>query len=181
MKFTETPLAGAFIINLEQRGDERGWFARFFCQREYESYNLSRDIMQVNTSYSKYSRTLRGLHYQLAPKAEDKVVRCLRGALFDVIVDLRPSSPSFLKHFGIELSAENRTMLYVPKGFAHGFMTLVDDTEAFYLVSEFYSSQHERGLRYNDPTLGIKWPFTPAVISAKDEAHQSFNPDLHLR
>jgi dTDP-4-dehydrorhamnose 3,5-epimerase len=181
MRFTETPLQGAFVINLEPRGDDRGWFARFFCQREYDQHNLRRDIVQVNTSFSKYQGTLRGMHYQLAPKAEDKIVRCLRGALLDVIVDVRADSPTFLQHFSIELSAENRTMLYVPQGFAHGFITLVPDTEAFYLVTEYYSPQHERGLRYNDPKLGIQWPCEPTVISDKDRAHPDFNPDIHLK
>jgi len=181
MKFTETPLKGAFVINLEQRGDDRGWFARFFCQREYDQHHLSRDIVQANTSFSKYKGTLRGMHYQLAPKAEDKIVRCLRGSLLDVIVDVRADSPTFLQHFSIELSAENRTMLFVPQGFAHGFITLVPDTEAFYLVTEYYSPQHERGLRYNDPKLCIQWPSEPAVISDKDRAHPDFNPEIHLR
>lgn len=181
MKFTETPLKGAFVINLEPRGDDRGWFARFFCQREYDQHGLCRDIIQANTSFSKYKGTLRGMHYQLAPKAEDKIVRCLRGALLDVIVDVRPDSPTFLKHYSLELTAENRTMLFAPKGFAHGFFTLVEDTEAFYLVTESYSPQHERGLRYNDPKLGIAWPFEPVVISDKDRAHPDFNPDVHLK
>lgn len=181
MKFTETPLPGAFLIQLETRGDDRGWFARFFCQREYDQHGLCRDIVQVNNSFSKYKGTLRGMHYQLAPKAEDKIVRCLRGALLDVIVDLRPNSPTFLRHFAAELTAENRHMLFVPKGFAHGFLTLADDTEAFYLVTEYYSPQHERGLRYNDPKLGVRWPFEPAVISDKDRNHPDYNPDIHLK
>ena len=181
MKFTETPLHGAFVINLEPRGDDRGWFSRFFCEREYDQHSLCRDIVQINNSFSKYKGTLRGMHYQLAPKGEDKVVRCVRGAFLDVIVDVRKDSPTFLQHFGIELTAENRTMLYVPKGFAHGFLTLTDDTEAFYLVTEFYSPQHERGLRYNDPKLGIQWPFAPTVISDKDLKHPDYNPDIHLK
>ena len=181
MKFTETPLKGAFVINLEPRGDDRGWFARFFCQQEYDQHGLHRVIVQANASLSKYKGTLRGMHYQLPPKAEDKIVRCLRGALLDVIVDMRPDSPTFLKHFSIELTAENRLMLYVPKGFAHGILTLTDDTEAFYLVTEFYSAEHERGLRYNDPKLGLRWPFEPAVISDKDRAHPDFNPAIHLK
>jgi dTDP-4-dehydrorhamnose 3,5-epimerase len=180
MKFTETPLRGAYVINLEPRGDDRGWFARLFCQREFAEHQLCSNIVQANNSFSKHKGTLRGMHYQLAPKAEDKIVRCLRGALLDVIVDLRPDSPTFLKHFSIELSAENRTMLFVPKGFAHGFLTLTDETEAFYLVTEFYSPQHERGLRYNDPRLAIRWPFEPAVISDKDRNHPDFDPKIHL-
>jgi len=181
MKFTQTPLAGAYVIQLEPRGDDRGWFARFFCRNEFGQHGLCSDVLQINNSFSKYKHTLRGMHYQLAPKAEDKIVRCLRGAFLDVIVDLRPDSKTFLQHFSIELSAENRTVLFVPKGFAHGFLTLTDDTEAFYLVTEFYSPQHERGLRYNDPKLGIRWPFEPAVISDKDKNYPDFNPDIHLK
>jgi dTDP-4-dehydrorhamnose 3,5-epimerase len=180
MKFTETPLKGAYVIELEPRGDERGWFARFFCQREFDQHGLCREIVQVNNSFSKQRGTLRGLHYQLPPKAEDKIVRCLRGAFFDLIVDLRPQSPTFLQHFGVELTADNRKMLFVPKGFAHGFLTLADDTESFYLVTEFYSGAHERGLRYNDPKLGIRWPFEPLVVSDKDRQHPDFNPAFHL-
>ena len=121
------------------------------------------------------------MHYQLAPKAEDKVVRCIRGALLDVIIDLRPDSPTFKRHFKIELTAENRSMLYVPKGFAHGFMTLAEDTEALYLVTEFYSPEHERGVRWNDPQFGIDWPMTPVVISDKDRSQADFQPEIHLR
>jgi dTDP-4-dehydrorhamnose 3,5-epimerase len=181
MKFTETPLKGAHLIQLERRGDDRGWFARFFCQNEYDQHGLCRNIVQANNSFSKYKGTLRGMHYQLAPKAEDKIVRCLRGALLDVIVDLRRESPTFLKHFAAELTEDHRNMLFVPKGFAHGFLTLADDTEAFYLVTEFYSPQHERGLRYNDPKLGIRWPFEPTVISEKDSQHADFDPAIHLK
>ena len=181
MKFTETPLKGAYVIELEKRGDDRGWFARLFCEREYQQHNLNHRIVQANTSASKYSGTLRGMHYQLAPKAEDKIVRCLRGALFDAIIDLRPDSPTFLKHFSIELTAENRAMLYVPKGFAHGFITLAPDTEAFYLVTEFYAPDRERGIRYNDPKFGIQWPLEPVVISDKDKNQPDFNPEIHLK
>ena len=180
MKFTETPLKGAYVIDLEKRGDDRGFFARFFCEREYQQHGLNSQIVQINTSASRIKGTLRGMHYQLAPKAEDKIVRCLRGALFDAIIDLRPDSPTFLKHFTIELTAENRTMLYVPKGFAHGFITLEPDTEAFYLVTEFYAPDRERGLRYNDPKFGISWPLEPVVISDKDKNQLNFNPEIHL-
>jgi len=181
MKFTETPLKGAYVIELEKRGDDRGWFARFFCEREFKQHGLNYNIVQANNSTSKYKGTLRGMHYQLAPKAEDKIIRCVRGALFDAIVDLRPDSPTFLKHFSIELTAENRTTLYVPKGFAHGFMTIEPDTEAFYLVTEFYSPENERGLRYNDPKVGIRWPMEPVVISDKDKNQPDFNPEIHLK
>jgi dTDP-4-dehydrorhamnose 3,5-epimerase len=181
MKFTETSLKGAFVIELEKRGDDRGFFARYFCAREYEQHGLDHRIIQINNSLSKYRGTLRGMHYQLAPKAEDKVVRCIRGALLDVIIDLRPDSPTFKRHFKIELTAENRSMLYVPKGFAHGFMTLAEDTEALYLATEFYSPEHERGVRWNDPQFGIDWPITPVIISDKDRSQADFQPEIHLR
>ena len=181
MKFIETPLPGAYVIELEKRGDDRGWFARFFCEREYQQRGLNHQIVQANTSASKYAGTLRGMHYQLAPKAEDKIVRCLRGALFDAIIDLRPESPTFLKTFHLRLDAENRAMLYVPKGFAHGFITLEPDTEAFYLVTEYYAPDRERGIRYNDPKFKIPWPMEPVVISDKDKNQPDFNPEIHLK
>jgi len=181
MKFTETPLKGAFVIDLEKRGDDRGFFARFYCEREYQQHGLCHDIVQINTSASKDVGTLRGMHYQLAPKAEDKIVRCIKGALFDTIIDLRPDSATFLQHFSIELTATNRSMLYVPNGIAHGFITLEPDTEAFYLVTEYYAPDRERGLRYNDPKFNIRWPITPVVISDKDKNHPDFNPDIHLQ
>jgi dTDP-4-dehydrorhamnose 3,5-epimerase len=181
MKFTETPLKGAFVIELEKRGDDRGFFARFFCEREYEQHGLNHGIVQINTSASKDRGTLRGMHYQLAPKAEDKIVRCIRGALLDVIIDVRPNSPTFKQHFKIELNPDNRTMLYVPKGFAHGFITLTEDTEALYLVTEYYSPERERGIRWNDPQFGISWPMQPVVVSGKDSAHPDFKPETHLQ
>lgn len=181
MKFTETSLKGAFVIDLEMRGDDRGFFARFFCEREYQQHGLNQHIVQINTSLSKDRGTLRGMHYQVAPKPEDKVVRCIRGALLDVIIDLRPNSPTFRQHFKIELTPENRSMLYVPRGFAHGFMTLADYTEALYLVTEVYSPEHERGVRWNDPQFGIEWPMKPVVISKKDHEQADFKPETHLR
>jgi dTDP-4-dehydrorhamnose 3,5-epimerase len=181
MKFTETPLKGAYVIELEKRGDERGFFARFFCEREFQDHGLNHHVVQINNSSSRDRGTLRGMHYQLAPKAEDKIVRCLRGSFLDVIIDLRPDSPTFSQHFAIQLTGENRTTLYVPKGFAHGFLTLEDNTEAFYLVTEFYAPDRERGLRYNDPKFGIQWPFEPVVISDKDRQHPDFDPAIHLK
>jgi len=181
MKFTETPLPGAFIIELEKRGDERGWFARAFCEREYQQHGLAHHIVQANNSFSAIAGTLRGMHYQLAPKAEDKIFRCIRGVIFDAIIDLRPDSPTYLKSFTIELTAENQTSLYISKGFAHGFMTLVPDTEVYYLVTEFYSPEHERGIRYNDPKFGIRWPMAPAVISDKDRSLRDFSAETHLQ
>lgn len=179
MKFKETPLPGAYIIELEKRSDERGFFARFFCNAEFEIHGLSSNILQINNSLSGIAGTLRGMHYQKYPKAEDKIVRCIRGSLFDVIIDLRPNSKTFMQYFSIELSAENRLALYVPKGFAHGFLTLEDNTEAFYLVTETYSSEHEMGVRYNDPSFGILWPIEPKEISQKDLSHANFDPATH--
>ncbi len=181
MKFVETPIRGAYLIYLEPRADDRGWFARFFCQHEFEEHGLCGRVAQINNSFNKYKHTLRGLHYQLAPKAENKVVRCVRGAFWDVVVDLRPDSPTFLQHFGHELSAENRVTMYVPEGCATGLITLTENTESFYLTTEFYSPQHERGLRYNDPKLNIRWPVEPAVVSDKDLKHPDFDPAIHLK
>jgi dTDP-4-dehydrorhamnose 3,5-epimerase len=180
MIFTETPIAGAFLIDLEPRGDERGFFARFFCEREFGAHGLSTHFVQANNSLSARRGTLRGMHYQLAPKAETKVVRCLRGALFDIVLDLRPGSPTFGKSFGAELSADNRRMMYVPKGFGHGFVTLTDDAEALYLVDEFYSPEHERGVRWDDPKFGIQWPVAPVVMSDKDRSYRDFDAAWHL-
>ncbi len=180
MKFIETPLKGAYTIELEKKGDDRGFFARFFCVNEYREQGLDGNIVQINNSLSARKGTLRGMHYQLAPKAETKVVRCIRGSLYDVILDLRPDSPTFGKHFGAELTADNRTMMYVPKGFAHGFITLGEDTEVLYLVTEFYSPELERGIRWNDPAFNIKWPSKPAVVSERDRNHPDFDRAYHL-
>lgn len=179
MKFHAAPLTDAYTIELEKRGDDRGFFARFFCQNEFGAIGLATQFVQVNNSLSAKKGTLRGLHYQLAPAAEVKVVRCIRGALFDVIVDIRPGSPTFGKWFGAELTAENRLMMYVPRGFAHAILTLADDTEALYLVSDFYSPENERGLRWNDPRFDIAWPIQPAEISEKDAKWPNFDPAFH--
>lgn len=181
MKFIETPLKGAYIIELEKRGDDRGFFARYYCENEFQQHGLNPKIVQINNSLSSQRGTLRGIHYQLAPKAEDKTFRCVRGSLFNVIIDLRPASATFLKHFAVELTAENRLMAHVPQGCANSFMTLADDTEIIYFTSEFYSPQHERGIRYNDPKLAIPWPMEPTVISDKDLKHPDFNPETHLK
>lgn len=180
MKFVETPLAGAYLIELEKRGDDRGFFARMFCCEEFAEHGLATQFVQMNNSLSADKGTLRGMHYQLAPKAETKLVRCVRGALHDVILDLRPDSPTFGQSFGAELSADNRVMMYVPKGFAHGFVTLTEDAEAIYLVDEFYAPDYERGVRYNDPKFAITWPIEPSVISDKDRNHRDFDPAYHL-
>ena len=180
MIFTETPVRGAFLIDLEKRGDERGFFARAFCKNEFAERELETEFVQINNSLSAAKGTLRGMHYQLAPAAEVKVVRCVAGALWDVILDLRPDSPTYGRWFGAELSAENRRMIYAPKGLAHGFVTLQDDTEAFYLVSAFYAPERERGVRWNDPAFGIEWPIRPVVISDKDRDRADFDPATHL-
>lgn len=180
MIFTETPLKGAYLIGLEKKEDSRGFFARNFCQREYEARGLDGRIVQINSSLSVAKGTLRGMHYQLAPKAETKIIRCIQGAVLDVILDIRPGSPTFASHFAAELSPDNRLMMYVPKGFAHGFLTLQASSEVLYLVTEFYSPQCERTIRWDDPAFAIRWPFQPAVISEKDKAQRDFDPAYHL-
>jgi dTDP-4-dehydrorhamnose 3,5-epimerase len=179
MKFSKTPLVGASLIDLEKREDDRGFFARVFCEKEFNAAGLSPSIVQINNSRSARKGTLRGLHYQLSPSAEIKVVRCLRGALFDVIVDLRPDSPSYLKWFGAELNEDNRRMMYVPCGFAHAILTLTADTEALYFVSAFYAPEDERGVRWNDSRIGVKWPIEPEDVSAKDAGWPDFDPQFH--
>jgi dTDP-4-dehydrorhamnose 3,5-epimerase len=179
MKFHTTPLSGVHLIELEKRGDDRGFFARLFCQREFDAAGISTPVVQINNSLSAKAGTLRGMHYQLPPSSEIKVVRCIRGALHDVVVDLRPNSATFGKWFGVDLTAENRMMIYVPRGFAHGILTLVDDTEAFYMVSAFYSPENERGIRFNDPTFGIAWPREPVEVSSKDRNWPAFNMEFH--
>jgi len=180
VKFIETPLAGAYLIELERKGDERGFFARAFCVNEFADHGLATAFVQINNSLSAHRGTLRGMHYQLPPHQETKLVRCIRGALTDVIIDLREESATFGQHFQVELSADNRHMLYVPKGFAHGFMTLEDDTEALYLVDAFYAPEAERGIRWNDPRFAIAWPMEPVVLSEKDAGHRDFDPVYHL-
>jgi dTDP-4-dehydrorhamnose 3,5-epimerase len=168
MKFHQTPLEGAHLIEIDRRGDDRGFFARMFCEQEFGAAGLETRFVQVNNSLSAKKGTLRGLHYQLPPAAEVKLVRCVQGALWDVIVDLRPGSPTFAKWFGAELNDDNRLMMYVPRGFAHAILTLADHVEALYLVSAFYSPGEERGIRWDDPAIGIDWPIAPAEISPKD-------------
>jgi dTDP-4-dehydrorhamnose 3,5-epimerase len=180
MQFNETRLPGAFVIELEKRGDKRGFFARFFCDREFAKHGLERRFVQINDSLSVDEGTLRGLHYQLPPDAEVKVVRCVRGALWDVILDLRPHSPTFGKWYGTDLTAENRRMMYIPRGFAHGFLTMAPQTEALYLVSAHYAPERERGVRWNDPKFGVAWPAEPRVISIKDANQPDFDPAHHL-
>lgn len=170
MKFIESPLSGAFVVEIEPVADPRGMFARTFCAREFEAQGLCSRIAQCNVSYNRHAGTVRGMHFQRPPMAENKLVRCTRGAIHDVIVDLRPEQPTYLKQFGIELSAENRRGLFVPHGIAHGFQTLADDTEVFYLISEFYAPEHASGVRHDDPAVDVRWPRPISEISDKDRA-----------
>jgi dTDP-4-dehydrorhamnose 3,5-epimerase len=168
MRFTETAIPGAYVVELEPRRDERGHFARAFCERAFREHGLTARFVQVNVGVSTRRGTLRGLHYQAPPAEEAKLVRCPRGAVFDVVVDLRPASPVYCQWFGIELTAENVRQLYIPEGCAHGYVTLADDTEVAYTTSAFYEPSAERGAHHADPAFGIAWPIDVAVISEKD-------------
>jgi len=168
MKFSETKLQGAWVVDIEQLTDERGFFARSWCQNEFDDHDMISRLVQANMSFNHTRGTLRGMHYQVAPHEETKFIRCTRGAIFDVIVDLRVDSDTYGQWVGVELTAESRTALFVPRGFAHGFQTLDDNTEVFYQVSEFYTPGAEQGLRHNDPTFAIEWPEPVTVISDKD-------------
>jgi dTDP-4-dehydrorhamnose 3,5-epimerase len=179
MQFQPTTLDGAFVIDADIKGDERGFFARQFCAAEFAAAGLQPAISQVNMTLSAKAFTLRGMHYQVEPKAETKVVRCLRGAIFDCIIDLRPHSASFCQWFGEILTGQNQRMMYVPKGFAHGLMTLTDDVEILYFMGSEYSPGHERGIRFDDQRFKIKWPNEPVEISDKDRAWPDFNPHWH--
>jgi len=174
MRFTETKLSGAFIIESELVEDDRGFFARTYCSEVFEAHGLCSAIAQCSISYNTRAGTLRGMHYQEPPRAEEKLVRCTMGAIYDVIIDLRPESATYLEWFPLEISSSNRLMLYVPKGFAHGFLTLEDSTEVFYQISEYYSPEHAKGVRYNDPAFGIKWPLPVLTISDKDREYPNF-------
>ena len=178
MKLIETPLAGAFVIEPEKKGDERGFFARLFCKDIFKEHGIESHLVQINHSKSHMKGTLRGLHYQCHPKEEVKVVKCIHGAIFDVIVDLRPESETFGEHFSAHLSQENGLMMVVPKGFAHGFYSLETDTEIVYFVTESYAPELERGIRWDDPYFNIKWPGRPTVLSEKDAGHLDFNAEL---
>lgn len=176
MKFSTTALAGAYIIDIEPVTDERGFFAKSWCRREFEKYGLNSNLAQCGISFNKKRGTLRGMHHQAKPHEEAKVVRCTRGAVYDVIVDLHSESPTFKQWIAVELNAENRRMLYIPPGFAHGFQSLMDDTEVFYQISEFYHPDFARGVRWDDPAFGIQWPPAERIISDKDRQYQDFVP-----
>lgn len=176
MLFHETRLEGAFVIELEKRADTRGFFARGWCQKEFEDHGLVAQVVQTNISYNRKKGTLRGMHYQVAPVEETKLVRCVRGGIYDVIIDLRSESPTYKQWMGVELTAENYKMLYVPENFAHGVQTLEDDTEVIYQVSQFYTPGAERGIRWNDPAFRIEWPRDIEVISDKDADWPDYMP-----
>lgn len=176
MIFAETKLPGAYLIDLEPRADERGFFARSWCADEFEKLGLNPRLAQCNISFNKKRGTLRGMHYQVEPYPEAKLVRCTMGAIYDVIIDLRSDSATFKQWFSVELTAGNRTALYIPEGLAHGFQSLVDDTEVFYQMSEFYHPECARGVRWDDPAFDIQWPHIPPIISQKDLQYFDFVP-----
>lgn len=176
MIFTETPLKGAYVIDPERLADERGFFARTWCRREFEAHGLDPGLAQCNISFNQTRGTLRGMHYQVAPHAEAKLVRCTAGSIHDVIVDLRAGSSTFKQWFAVELSSENHRMLYIPEGLAHGFLTLTDGAEVFYQMSEFYVPECARGVRWNDTAFDIHWPFKAMLISERDRTYPDFTP-----
>lgn len=174
MLFRETELPGAFVIELQKYEDERGFFARSWCQKEFEARGLNPRTVQCNVSFNKLKGTLRGMHYQVAPCAEAKLVRCIRGAICDVIIDLRRESITYKQHVSEVLSSNNYKALFIPEGFAHGFQTLEDNSEVFYQMSAYYSPEHQRGLRYNDPAFKINWPIDVTMISERDRNYEDF-------
>ena len=168
MKFTETKLKGVFVVEIEKLTDDRGFFARSWCRKEFEAHGLTSRLVQANVSFNRSRGTLRGLHYQIAPHQECKLIRCTRGAIYDVIIDLRAESPTYKQWVAVDLTADNYRMLFVPEDFAHGFITLTDNTEITYQVSQFYTPGSEKGIRFNDPTFNIQLPLDVSVISDKD-------------
>lgn len=178
MTFTPTPLDGSYIITLDPVEDERGWFARYFCKNEFDKIGHKDEWLQMNHSFSANKGTLRGMHFQVTPYREIKLVRCIRGSVYDVIIDLRKGSPTFLKWFSLQLSASNKTMIYIPAGFAHGFQCLEDECELLYHHTAFYQPGSESGLRYDDPAIGIEWPLPVTVLSARDTSHSLVTNDF---
>ena len=174
MNFTETKLKGAFIIDVKRLEDERGFFGRAWCKTEFEDHGLNSNAVQANVSYNKLAGTIRGLHYQIEPFTESKTVRCTEGSIFDVIVDLRPESSTYKQWLGVTLTAQSFRMLYVPDGFAHGFITLEDNSAVHYMVTQYYTPGAEKGIRYDDPAFNIDWPLTPTVVSDKDLIHPPY-------
>jgi dTDP-4-dehydrorhamnose 3,5-epimerase len=175
MIFTPLSLTGAWIIDIERLEDDRGFFARTYCQKQFAEHGLNPNIAQCNISYNKVKGTLRGMHLQVEPFQEVKLVQCIQGSIFDVMIDLRPNSPTFCEYVGVELSAENHKMLYIPEGFAHGFITLEDHSTIFYQMSQFYAPSYARGFRWNDPRFGINWPIDVKVISDRDRSYPDFS------
>jgi dTDP-4-dehydrorhamnose 3,5-epimerase len=174
MRFLETKLLGAFLIDPERRADERGFFARVFCVEEFQAQGLETHLVQCSISFNRQKETLRGMHFQTSPFEEDRLVRCTMGAVYDVILDLRPGSSTFKQWLGIELSADNRRMVYIPRGFAHGFLTLADNSEVFYQMSEYYHPEAVQGVRWDDPAFSIQWPIPISLISDKDLSYKDF-------
>jgi dTDP-4-dehydrorhamnose 3,5-epimerase len=174
MIFQQTKLDGTFQILLEPRADERGFFARSWCRQEFEQQGLNPSLVQCNISFNPRRGTMRGMHYQADPHAEAKVVRCTKGAIYDVVIDLRAQSPTFRDWIGVTLTAVNRDMIYIPEGCAHGFLTLEDESEVFYQMSEFYHAESARGVRWNDPAFRIAWPLKPELISERDRTYPDF-------
>ncbi|OGS45225.1 MAG: dTDP-4-dehydrorhamnose 3,5-epimerase [Elusimicrobia bacterium RIFOXYD2_FULL_34_15] len=174
MKFIETKLKGAYIIEIERLEDERGFFGRTFCQKEFNAHGLNSRIVQCNISFNKEKGSLRGMHYQVAPYEEVKLLRCIRGAIYDVIIDLRTDSTTYCKWVSVELNDKNNRMFYIPAGFAHGFQTLEGNTELFYQMSEFYHPESARGVRWDDQAFNIKWPLPNPIMSEKDSKYQNF-------
>ncbi len=180
MKLLDHPLPGVFLVETEPRRDERGFFARCFCRRELARLGIDGEMSQANLSHSRLRGTLRGLHYQLPPAAETKIVRCLRGRIHDLVLDLRRDSPTFGRHFAAELGGEDGRAMVVPPGCAHGFLTLTDDVLVLYFVSAPYDPERERGVRWDDPAFAIPWPFPPVIVSERDRGHPDFDPSWHL-
>ena len=174
MNFVPTSLPGAFIIQIDPRRDDRGFFARTWCRREFAEMGLATDLVQCSISYNRRRGTLRGMHWQAAPHSEAKIVRCTRGAIWDAIIDMRPDSPTYTQHVGVELTAASGRSIYVPEGFAHGFVTLEDDTEVFYQMSEYYEPSAARGVRWNDAAFGIAWPVSDPIIHPRDASYPDF-------
>lgn len=175
MIFKSTPLPGAYVVEIEPIEDERGFFARGWCRREFEKNGLNPELLQINFAFSRRKGTLRGLHFQRPPHAEAKLIRCTRGAIYDVIIDLRRGSPTFRRWLGVELTSDNRRMLYVPEGFAQGYQTLVDDTEIYYHTSQFYNPEAASGVRWNDPAFAVDWPLPVTTISTADSSWPDFS------
>lgn len=171
MRFVSTPIAGVFVVEPELIEDERGFFARTYCRDEFTAHGLNPELVQCSISFNKHRGTLRGMHYQKTPHAEAKLVRCTQGEIFDVVVDLRPESASYLQWFGVELTSQNRKALYIPEGLAHGFQTLMDNTEIYYQISERYYPESSCGVRWNDPAFAIQWPLDDPIMNLRDQGY----------